>query len=212
MLKFIFGNYRTTSIFRNYRHYCTNNNKILDMSDNRAHRLVWVDLEMTGLDLNKDVIMEMAVIVTDENLNVIESGPNLVVKVDEDKLQSMNKWCTEHHGQSGLTQRCRDSKITTQEAEKIMVEFIQKHTDKGLAPLCGNSVHEDKKFLNKEMPLFSDWLHYRIVDVSTIKELSRRWYPNELKKAPKKQMLHRALDDIIESIEELKYYRTNVFK
>ncbi|KAM9952205.1 hypothetical protein ACTFIT_002899 [Dictyostelium discoideum] len=176
----------------------------------RSKRMVWVDLEMTGLDISKDVILEMAIVITDAELNVIEKGPNLVIHRSDEVLKNMNDWCIEHHGKSGLTEDVRNSKISLEEAEKIMLEFVRKHTDKGICPLAGNTVHEDRRFLLKEMPTFAEHLHYRIIDVSTIKELSRRWYPYI--PSPKKVCGHRALQDIEESIEELKSYRVTVFK
>ncbi|KAN0004702.1 hypothetical protein ACTFIU_001940 [Dictyostelium citrinum] len=176
----------------------------------RSKRMVWVDLEMTGLDISKDVILEMAIVITDAELNVIEKGPNLVIHRSDEVLKNMNDWCIEHHGKSGLTEDVRNSKISLEEAEKIMLEFVRKHTDKGVCPLAGNTVHEDRRFLLKEMPTFAEHLHYRIIDVSTIKELSRRWYPYI--PSPKKVCGHRALQDIEESIEELKSYRVTVFK
>eukprot|EP01133_Synstelium_polycarpum_P015766 gene15766-18742_t len=167
---------------------------------------------MTGLDVSKDRIMEMAVIITDDQLEVIEKGPDLVIHLADDDLEKMNDWCIKHHGESGLTQKCKESKITLEEAEKQMVEFISKYVDRGQCPLAGNTVHEDKKFLLKEMPAFTSMLHYRIVDVSTVKELTRRWYPDLFDKAPQKRYLHRSLADIEDSIEELKFYRSAIFK
>ncbi|EGC34087.1 hypothetical protein DICPUDRAFT_56059 [Dictyostelium purpureum] len=180
--------------------------------DDRSQRIVWVDLEMTGLDITKDCILEMACIITDSELNIIEKGPELVIHRSNEVLESMNSWCIDHHGKSGLTDRVKNSKITIEEAQLEMFNFIEKHVGKEQAPLAGNSVYQDRKFLEKEMPLFNNHLHYRIIDVSSIKELARRWYPTELKKAPKKEGSHRALKDIEESIEELKFYRTAFFK
>eukprot|EP01132_Coremiostelium_polycephalum_P002316 gene2316-2855_t len=183
------------------------------MSDNeekmRAQRLVWVDLEMTGLDISKDCIIEMACIITDGDLNIIEKGPDFAIKRSDEILDNMNPWCIDHHGKTGLTKKCRESTITIEEAEKQMVEFLKKHVDKGKCPLAGNTVHEDKKFLIKEMPLVVEMLHYRIVDVSSVKEMAKRWYP-ELPSPPKRGT-HRALEDIEDSIDELKYYRKHIF-
>jgi len=175
-------------------------------------RLVWVDCEMTGLDPNIDTLLEVAVIVTDGDLNIVAEGPNIVIHQPDEVLTSMNEWCIEQHGKSGLTQRVKDSTISLAEAEDQIVSFVKKWTPEKKCPLAGNSVGQDAKFLVKYMPKVMNHLHYRIVDVSTIKELSRRWYPDELEKAPKKKMTHRALDDIKESIEELAYYRNSVFK
>ncbi|KAG0774710.1 hypothetical protein G6F22_013851 [Rhizopus arrhizus] len=172
--------------------------------------LVWIDCEMTGLDIKEDHLIEIAVLITDGDLNIVAKGPELVIYQPKEIMDSMNEWCTEHHGKSGLTQKVLESKITTKEAERQVFEFLQQHIPKGVAPLAGNSVHADKVFLNKEMPSIVDYLHYRIVDVSTVKELAKRWYPNIASKVVKKST-HRALDDIIESIEELKYYQKHVF-
>lgn len=177
-----------------------------------SQRMVWVDLEMTGLNIEKDQIIEMACIITDSDLNVLAEGPNLIIKQPDELLDSMSDWCKEHHGKSGLTQAVRNSKITLEQAEYEFLSFVRQHTPPGQCPLAGNSVHADKRFLDKYMPQFMYHLHYRIIDVSTIKELCRRWFPDEYKKAPQKRASHRALDDIQESIKELQFYRANVFK
>ncbi|XP_048857385.1 small fragment nuclease [Brienomyrus brachyistius] len=182
------------------------------LSEDMTQRLVWVDLEMTGLDIEKDKIIEMACIITDSDLNVLAEGPNLIISQSDELLDSMSDWCKEHHGKSGLTQAVRDSKISLQQAEYEFLSFIRQHTPPGHCPLAGNSVHADKKFLDKYMPQFMHHLHYRIIDVSTIKELCRRWFPFEYKLTPQKKASHRALDDIRESIKELQYYKANVFK
>ncbi|XP_071023318.1 small fragment nuclease isoform X2 [Oncorhynchus clarkii lewisi] len=134
-------------------------------------RMVWVDLEMTGLDIEKDQIIEMACLITDSELNVLAEGPNLIINTTGELLDGMDNWCKEHHGNSGLTQAVRDSKISLQQAEYEFLSFIRQHTPPGHCPLAGNSVHADKKFLDKYMPQFMHHLHYRIIDVSTIKEL-----------------------------------------
>ncbi|XP_008278280.1 small fragment nuclease [Stegastes partitus] len=177
-----------------------------------SQRMVWVDLEMTGLDIEKDQIIEMACIITDSDLNILAEGPNLIIKQPDELLEGMSEWCKEHHGKSGLTQAVRDSKITLEQAEYEFLSFIRQHTPPGQCPLAGNSVHADKRFLDKYMPQFMYHLHYRIIDVSTIKELTRRWFPEEFKMVPHKKASHRALDDIQESIKELQFYRANVFK
>ncbi|KAF7700929.1 small fragment nuclease [Silurus meridionalis] len=181
-------------------------------AESMSQRMVWVDLEMTGLNIEKDEIIEMACIITDSDLNIIAEGPNLIINQPDELLDSMSDWCKEHHGQSGLTQAVRDSKISLQQAEYEFLSFIRQHTPPGQCPLAGNSVHADKKFLDKFMPQFMRHLHYRIIDVSTVKELCRRWFPDDSKRAPQKKAQHRALDDIQESIKELKYYRANIFK
>jgi oligoribonuclease len=174
--------------------------------------MVWVDLEMTGLDIDRDTIIEMACLITDDQLNIIAEGPNICINHPESVLTSMCVWSQQHHDKSGLTSSCRESKFNLQMTEDIMLDFVAKHVPKGKCPLAGNSVHCDKKFLDKYMPKFMDHLHYRIIDVSTVKELCRRWYPSKIILAPRKSESHRALDDIKESIEELKYYRTAIFR
>ncbi|XP_070773674.1 small fragment nuclease [Enoplosus armatus] len=181
-------------------------------STTMSQRMVWVDLEMTGLDIEKDQIIEMACIITDSDLNILAEGPNLTINQPDELLDGMSEWCKEHHGKSGLTQAVRDSKVTLEQAEYEFLSFVRQHTPPGQCPLAGNSVHADKRFLDKYMPQFMYHLHYRIVDVSTIKELCRRWFPEEYKTVPYKKATHRALDDIWESIKELRYYRANVFK
>ena len=180
------------------------------MSQNTNDYLVWMDLEMTGLDPETDTIIEMATMITDGQLNIIAEGPNLVIHQPDSVMDKMNDWCKKHHGQSGLTQRVKDSTISLQEAEQLTLDFIRKHVGERQSPLCGNSVHQDRRFLVRYMPRLESWLHYRNIDVSTIKELAKRWYP-EL--TPwKKKNAHLALDDILESINELKYYRERVFQ
>jgi oligoribonuclease len=175
-----------------------------------AGNLVWMDLEMTGLDVEDHVILEIATIVTDGELNVLAEGPNIVIHQPEDELQKMDDWCVQHHGASGLTAKVRASKIDTREAELETLEFIKKWVGPREAPLCGNSIWQDRRFIGAYMRELDAYLHYRIVDVSSIKELTRRWYPTV--KSPGKGASHRALDDIRESIEELRYYREQVFK
>ncbi|KAF8980772.1 Oligoribonuclease, mitochondrial [Entomortierella lignicola] len=177
-----------------------------------ASSLVWIDCEMTGLEAT-DKLIEIAVIVTDDELNIVAEGPNLIIHQPKEVMDRMNQWCIEHHGASGLTAAVLDSKVSTDEACHQVLDFIKKHIPeprRGI--LAGNSVHADKVFLEREMRPIIDHLHYRIVDVSTVKELTRRWYPKDFKQAPQKKEAHRALDDIKESIKELEYYRRAVFK
>ena len=175
-------------------------------------RIVWVDCEMTGLDHTRDKIIEIAVIITDKELNVVAEGPNLVIHQPKEIMDNMNAWCIDHHGKSGLTQKVLESKISVQDADQTVTSFVKQWVPAKKCPLAGNSVGEDKKFLEKYMPNFYDHLHYRIIDVSTIKELSKRWYPAQKEGAPPKKMTHLAMDDIRESIDELIYYKTAVFK
>lgn len=174
-------------------------------------RLVWVDLEMTGLDVERERILEIATIVTDGELNVIAEGPELVVHQSADVLAAMNDWNQKHHGESGLIDRVRASTIDTAEAERQTLAFVAAHVPATAAPLAGNSIHQDRLFLSRYMVAFEAHLHYRNVDVSTLKELVRRWYPVAYEARPKKKGSHRALDDIRESIDELRYYRASVF-
>nr|XP_009668389.1 PREDICTED: oligoribonuclease, mitochondrial [Struthio camelus australis] len=141
-----------------------------------------------------------------------QQGPNLIINQPDELLDGMSEWCKEHHGKSGLTKAVKESKISLQQAEYEFLSFVRQQTPPGLCPLAGNSVHADKKFLDKYMPQFMRHLHYRIIDVSTVKELCRRWYPEEYEFAPKKAASHRALDDIRESIKELQFYRDSIFK
>ncbi|PAA50874.1 hypothetical protein BOX15_Mlig017627g3, partial [Macrostomum lignano] len=172
--------------------------------------IVWVDLEMTGLNLDRDKIMEMACLVTDKDLNVLAEAPTMVLHIESNLLNSMDKWCTEHHGKSGLTERCRASRTSLSEAQSAMLDFVRQYTVRGACPLAGNSIHVDAAFLRKYMPDFMAQLHYRIIDVSTVKELCKRWYPGL--QAPAKLGSHRALADIQESIRELQFYRQQVFQ
>ncbi len=177
-----------------------------------SDRLVWVDLEMTGLEVERERILEIATIVTDGELNVLAEGPELVVHQPPAVLDAMNDWNTKHHGESGLTDRSRASKIGEAEAERLTLEFVAAHVPAKSAPLAGNSIHQDRLFLATYMKTLESHLHYRNVDVSTLKELVRRWYPTEYDARPKKKGSHRALDDIRESIDELRYYRSAVFR
>ena len=174
-----------------------------------ASKLVWIDLEMSGLDPEHDVILEIATIVTDGDLDILAEGPTLVIHQSDEVLEGMDEWNTKHHGESGLTERVRASEIDTAEAEARTLEFLRDHVEPQTAPLCGNSIGQDRRFLYRYMPELSEFLHYRSVDVSSIKELVTRWYDLE---PPEKDTRHRALDDIRESIDELRFYRDHVFK
>jgi len=175
-----------------------------------ANNLVWMDLEMTGLDPESDTILEIATIITDGDLNVLAEGPNLAIHQPNAVLDAMDEWCTQHHGESGLTARVRQSDIDMAEAERQTLEFIRRYVPDRTSPLCGNSIHQDRRFLVRYMPTLEAALHYRNVDVSTIKELARRWYPEM--PPVSKQAAHLALDDIRESIVELRHYRERLFR
>lgn len=173
--------------------------------------LIWIDLEMTGLDPDKDVIIEIATVVTDSQLNVLAEGPVMAVKQPDALLQGMDEWNTRQHGQSGLTQRVKDSKISVEDAQRQTLEFLQKWVPAGKSPMCGNSICQDRRFLYRGMPELEVYFHYRNLDVSTLKELVARWAP-ELKSGFKKRGSHLALDDIYDSIAELQYYREHFIK
>lgn len=172
--------------------------------------LIWLDLEMTGLEPETDVILEIASIVTDSDLNILAQGPVFAIHQSDEVLENMNPWCIEHHGKSGLTQRCRESKVDLATATQETINFVAQYVPKGKSPMCGNSIGQDRRFINKYMPEFEDYFHYRNLDVSTIKELARRWKPEVLEKVVKTGA-HLALDDILESIAELKVYREHFF-
>jgi oligoribonuclease len=180
-------------------------------SANPSLNLVWVDCEMTGLNSEVGKLIEIAVIITDKDLNVLAEGPNLVIHQPKEIMDNMNEWCIKQHGQSGLTEKVLKSDLSTEDCESKVLEFVKAWTPQGKCPLAGNSIGQDAKFLQKQMPKLMEHLHYRVVDVSTIKELVKRWYTNDFS-APPKKMSHRALDDIMESIEELKYYRKEICK
>ena len=180
------------------------------MSKKSSFNMVWMDMEMTGLEPDHDVILEIATVVTDKNLNILEIGPCLAVHQSESRLKNMDKWNTDHHTASGLIERVRASKISTKKAEELTLQFIKPYGRPKSMPLCGNSIGQDRRFLYKYMPRLSDYLHFRSIDVTTIKELLRRWYP-ERSLGPKKKKVHLALSDIQESIDELKFYREHFF-
>lgn len=172
--------------------------------------LVWIDLEMSGLDPDSCEILEIATLVTDADLTILAEGPDIVVHQPDAVLDAMDEWCTNHHGESGLTAAVKASKVSLAQAEAQTLAFLQPLTEAGTSPLCGNSIWQDRRFIARYMPKLDAFLHYRMIDVSTVKELTRRWYPDA--KAPAKGESHRALDDIRESIAELKFYREAVFK
>ena len=175
--------------------------------------LVWMDLEMTGLDPAKDVIVEIATIITDDDLAIVAEGPDLVVHVDEDALTRMGDVVRAMHTSSGLLDQIRASTVDLAEAGAQTLAFIREHVpEPRTVPLCGNSIGTDRRFLARWLPEIEEYLHYRSVDVSSVKELAKRWYPESVAKAPGKHGTHRALDDIRESIAELRYYREAVFR
>ncbi|MFP8966356.1 oligoribonuclease [Pokkaliibacter sp. CJK22405] len=169
-------------------------------------RWVWMDLEMTGLNPEQDRILELAVLVTDHDLNVIAQGPVWVVHQSDDLLNTMDEWCTKTHGESGLTDKVKASAMDEAGLQRALLNFLREHVAEGTAPLCGNSIWQDRRFIARYLPEVDEYLHYRLIDVSSLKELARAWRPDVLSSLKKKGS-HQALDDILESIEELRHYR-----
>ena len=177
----------------------------------KADNLVWIDLEMTGLNPDSDHIIEIATVVTDAELNVVAEGPVLAVHQPEQVLAGMDDWNRRTHGESGLVERVRRSATTAGEAEEQTLAFLRQHADPGSSPMCGNSICQDRRFLARAMPTLEKFFHYRNLDVSTLKELARRWAPGVLAGVHKTSR-HLALDDIRESIDELRHYRRTMFR
>ena len=172
--------------------------------------LIWMDLEMTGLDTEINVIIEIATVVTTASLDVVAEGPSLAILQPKESMDLMDDWNQEHHSASGLIDRIASDGVSEAEAEAMTLDFVSSHVDLGEAPLCGNSIWQDRRFLARYMPSLESYLHYRIIDVSTVKELAERWAPAVLDEVVKKGN-HRALDDVLESIDELRHYRTHLF-
>jgi oligoribonuclease len=179
-------------------------------ADGRSTNLIWIDLEMTGLDTVTDQIIEIATLVTDQNLNEKAVGPVLAVGQPQEALDAMDEWNTRQHGSSGLTARVLESDLTVEDAQLQTLEFLAKHVDAGASPMCGNSICQDRRFLARQMPALEEYFHYRNLDVSTLKILAQRWAP-QVAKGYTKESSHRALDDIRDSIAELDYYRSSFF-
>ncbi len=173
--------------------------------------LIWIDLEMTGLDPQQDEIIEIATVVTDANLNILAQGPMLAIHQPAAIMDGMDEWNTSHHGASGLTERVRVSELSTRDAELETLEFLQQYVPARKSPMCGNTICQDRRFMARLMPELEDFFHYRNLDVSTLKELARCWKP-ELLSGFQKKGAHLALDDILESIDELKYYREHFIR
>jgi len=178
------------------------------MDSDRHSNLVWIDLEMSGLEDNH-VILEIASLVTNKNLEELAEGPAIAIYRNAAELNNINEWSKEQHTKSGLLKRVHNSKINTHSAEQVTLNFIKEWVDEGKSPICGNSIATDRRFIRREMPILDNFLHYRMIDVSTIKELVSRWYPDET--LPVKRGIHLAMSDIRESIEELRSYKDRFF-
>ena len=173
--------------------------------------LIWIDLEMTGLDPDTDLIIEIATVITDKDLNILAQGPVIAVHQSDEALAAMDDWNQKHHGQSGLIERVKASLINDAEAERLTIDFLKDWVPANTSPICGNSIGQDRRFLYRYMPTLEAYFHYRNIDVSTLKELAARWAP-AVKDGFNKESTHQALDDILESIEELQYYREHFIK
>ncbi len=171
--------------------------------------LIWIDLEMTGLDTDNDYIIEIATVITDNQLSILEEGPVFAIHQEDSILQAMDEWNTKQHSKSGLIERVRNSKYTNADAERLTLEFVKKFVPEKASPMCGNSICQDRRFLHRLMPQLEQYFHYRNLDVSTIKELAKRWYPD--KQQFSKDSSHLALHDVHDSISELKFYREYIF-
>lgn len=177
----------------------------------KKNYLVWLDLEMTGLDPKTCTVLEIGVMITNNELEVVAEGPALAIHHSKKILDNMESWSKHHHKSSGLTDSCHKSKVSLRAAEKLVLDFVKIYCKEKTAPLCGNTIWQDRRFLVKYMPKLEAYLHYRTIDVSSVKELVQRWYPKDHKMPRLKKQTHRVKDDILESIDELRYYRKKVF-
>lgn len=176
-----------------------------------ADNLCWLDMEMTGLNPDRDRIIEVAMIITDKDLNVLAQSEVYAVHQSDEVLDGMDEWCTATHGRTGLTQRVRESQYSEAQVEQALLDFMAQWIPAGATPMCGNTIHQDRRFMVRYMPRLEAYFHYRNLDVSTLKELARRWHP-AVAKGVVKRGSHKALDDILESIEEMRYYRGHFLK
>lgn len=181
------------------------------MTQINENNLIWIDLEMTGLEPEKDRIIEIATVITDSELNIIAEGPVMAIHQAQTVLDGMDNWCVEQHGKSGLTQRVQESNFSEIKAENETLEFLKKYVPAKASPMCGNTIYQDRRFLVKYMPALENYFHYRLLDVSTVKILAQKWAPG-IMKGFKKESTHLALQDIRDSIEELRYYRANFIR
>ncbi len=181
------------------------------MKKRSEKHLVWIDMEMSGLDPDREDVLEIATLITDNHLEIVAEGPSLVIQQPREVLDAMDEWNTKHHNASGLVERVLASEISVAEAERQTLSFVRRYCVARVSPLCGNSVYQDRRFLARYMPKLEAFLHYRNIDVSTVKELARRWYP-KCPPPPEKKHAHLALDDIRESVEELRFYREQYFR
>ena len=181
------------------------------MSQVSSENLVWIDLEMSGLDPDSDKIIEIATIVTNSDLDILEEGPVVAIHQPDSILSAMDEWNTTHHTGSGLVQRVKDSEYTVDDAQSITIDFLSNWVGSGVSPMCGNSICQDRRFMARHMPRLESFFHYRNLDVSSVKELAKRWAP-EVHSGVKKEGLHLALNDIRDSINELRHYRTHFFR
>ncbi|XP_072761706.1 probable oligoribonuclease isoform X1 [Anoplolepis gracilipes] len=207
--------YFSKYIYRGTQRYLNNDHAIstwmMEKDSKNEKHIVWLDMEMTGLDVEKCHILEIACLITDEQLKPVSNCLNIIINHSNEILENMSDWCKVQHKKTDLIEDCRSSKITLEEAQQKMLQYLENHVPKGMCPLAGNSVYMDRTFLRKYMPLIDNYLHYRIIDVSTMKELARRWQPNIYKTIPKKRYCHRAAFDIEDSLNELYYYREHLF-
>lgn len=208
-MRTLYNSFSTTD-FKNGERFNSKINKGRCMK--KKQLLVWIDLEMTGLMPEKDKILEIATVLTDNDLNIVEQGPAAVIHQDDSVLTLMNDWVGKQHSKSGLIDEVKLSKISLAKAEQMTLEFLKKHCDADESPLCGNSICTDRAFMRIHMPQIVDFLHYRMIDVTAVKEIVARWYPGNPKAEYTKKDAHRALPDILESIDELRHYRKNFFK
>ncbi|XP_011258805.1 probable oligoribonuclease isoform X1 [Camponotus floridanus] len=201
-------------MYHSTRRYLNNDRTtptVIRRDDKNEKHIVWLDMEMTGLEVEQCHILELACLITDEQLKPVSDCLNIIIHQTDQVLENMSNWCKVQHKKSGLINDCRSSKVTLEEAQQKMLQYLQSHVPRGMCPLAGNSIYMDRIFLRKYMPLIDNYLHYRVIDVSTIKELARRWQPNIDKAVPKKRYCHRAAIDIKDSLNELYYYKNHLF-